>query len=131
MHSFSLEQEADILGTYLLKQSPNSLVKTLYAKAIQKASAPVHINDQKLLKFILRQNWSIGLVDSGLAFMNPSSEVRRRIYIMFAILESMPDYYDRYLPKHRAKFYLFVIAFTGIQAVIKALIGSVLIKIII
>jgi len=130
MDKATLAYEAEILGKYLLKILPSDLAKILYVKAIHSTVTPIHTNDKKLLQFILRNNWSIGLVDSGLALLNPTSEIRRRIYVLYAILESMPEYHSRFLPKQRSPFYLFTIAFAGIRAVTKGIVGSLLIKII-
>jgi hypothetical protein len=130
MGDLSLMQEAEIFGQYLLKRAPGEAAKTLYSQAISSTSVTIEINDQKLLRFVLHNTWSIGLVDSGLALLNPGSEVRRRLYMLFCILESSPEHHDLFLPKHRNSFYLLAVLFSGFHAVIKAIVGSVLVKII-
>ncbi len=40
----------------------------------------------------------VGLLDAGLAVADPHSELRRRLYLMFAILESSPEYHELFLP---------------------------------
>ncbi|MBI2271389.1 MAG: hypothetical protein HYU69_13680 [Bacteroidetes bacterium] len=130
MDDFSPEHEAEIFGRYLLGLSPNNTVKKLYAHAIQSTNPICAVADRKLLTFALKNNWSIGLIDSGLAFLEPGSELRRRLYILFAIMESTPEYADHFLTRKRNPVYLIIVLLSGIRAVIKTTFGSLLIKII-
>lgn len=130
MDDFAPEHEAEIFGRYLLGVSPNHTVKNLYIRAIQATSPTITAGDKKLLRFVLKNNWSIGLVDSGLAFLNPGSELRRRLYTLLAVLESDPEYADHFLTKKRNPIYLIIVLLSGVRAVIKTICGSLLIKII-
>lgn len=130
MDDFSPEHEAEIFGRYLLGLSPNHTVKKLYNHAIQATSPTITASDKKLLTFVLKNNRSIGLVDSGLAFLNPGSELRRRLFILFAILESDPEYADHFLTRKCNPIYLIIVVLSGVRAVIKTILGSLLIKII-
>ena len=130
MDDLSLRQEAEIFGRYLVKRPPGDAAKTLYSHAIRSTPTTIEIKDQKILQFILHNAWSIGLVDSGLALLKPASEVRRRLYIMFSILESTPECSDIFLAKKRNPFYLLIILLSGVRAIIKGLVGSLLVKII-
>ena len=128
MDNSLLEKEAELFSKYLLNQFPNQTVKVLYVKAMQLSDSSTGIQDKKLVQFVTENNWSIGLIDSGLAIIRPDAEVRRRLYILFALLESMPDYWDHFLPKKRSPFYLIVIVFHGTAAILKATLGIALIK---
>jgi hypothetical protein len=126
----SPEQEADLFGRYILKRLPSDSSKQLYMKAIT-TSVLESDKDKKLILFIHGNPWSLGLIDSGLAFIMPYSEIRKRIYIMFSILECNPEYADNFLSKKRNPFYILVILFSGVRGVLKGLLGSMIIKIIV
>ena len=130
MDSYSLEPEAELFGGYLLKRPPNENVKKFYIKAVSNTFIEIKGSDKKVLDFLYRNRWSIGFIDSGLALLYPHSEIRKRIYIMFALLESSPEYVDLFLPKKRNFLYLFVLFFVGIRSILKSLIGILLLKII-
>lgn len=131
MDSFTPEQEADFFGKYIIKKSPNEYVKQQYVKALQNSASQIQISDKKIAEFLYRNQWSLGCIDSGLALLTPHSEIRKRIYIIFALLESSPEYVDYFLPKKRNLFYLFILFFVGVRAIVKSLIGVLLIKIIV
>ncbi|MDQ3046633.1 MAG: hypothetical protein M3R27_03725 [Bacteroidota bacterium] len=129
MSDHSLEKEAEQFATYFLKGSASPAVKDLYLKAL--AGTPViPAKDQKLLSFVVRNPFFTGCVDASLAFRDPHSELRRRLYIMFAILESQPEHCDFFLPVKRSPFYLFIIAWIGFVSVCKTILGTIVLKII-
>ena len=125
---FSMEQEADLFGWYILKKAPSVFAKELYVKTISKTALEINRTDQNLLFFIYRNQWSLGLIDSGLALLTPHSEIRRRIYIIFSILECSREFSDDFLPKERSLSFMLVILFSGFRGVVKGLLGSLLIK---
>jgi hypothetical protein len=124
----SLESEAQLFAHYLVGQPANSQAVRLYETAMT-GSRP-NSTDRKLLDFMSSHPRSIGLVDAGLVFHDSASEARRRLYVMFAILEASPDYYEHFLPKRRSPFYILVIGYTGARAIIKAVLGILLVKVI-
>ncbi len=123
----SLIRQAEVLGRYFLKKHPTDKIKHLYAEIIGKSKG-LSRQDQRLLLFATKHHRSLGLIDAGLALMRPDSEVRRRLYIMFALLEASPDYCDYFLPKKRGPFYLFIIVWAGLSALFKAAVGCLLVK---
>jgi hypothetical protein len=125
-----LGHEAVVFGKYLLRQAPNEKVVELYRRAMSTTIVKPTPEDQKLLDFISKHTWSVGLIDGGLALLNTDSDVRRRIYTMLAITEAMPDYYDYYLPKKRSNWYLLSVAFVGIRGVLRTVFGAIVIKVI-
>lgn len=125
----TINHQAVIFTKYLIKKEPDSQSITLYSQAIAHQTE-LSYRDAKLLKFVQKHPFWIGCIDGGLAFVNPHSEVRRRIYIMFAILESQPLFWRNFLPIKRSWWYLFFILFTGLRAVIRAAAGIVMVKII-
>ena len=119
--------QAAIFTKYLIGKQPDVQSISLYSQAVAHGASS-NASDLKILAFIQKHPFWIGCVDGGLALVSPHSEVRRRIYIMFAILESQPVFWRSFLPVERNGGYLFFILFTGLRAIIRAIIGIVIIK---
>lgn len=124
----TLEKEARLFTRYLIGKDADSQSIQLYKTAIDNSKPDKA--DKKLLDFMVSHPGSIGFIDAGLIFHNSSSEARRRLYVMFAILEASSEYYDSFLPEKRGPFYIFAIFYYGARAVIKAGLGLVLVKVI-
>lgn len=125
-----LQDEAKLFAKYLINVSPGDDIVQRYVHAIQVNPLEVSSSDEKVLGFIHNNPWSIGLINSALALVKPLSEVRRRMYLMFAILEAAPEYTSYFLPVKRKPAYLFVVFFAGFRAVLKSIFGIVLYKIV-
>lgn len=123
-------REAEVFGRYLLGGSrPDSKTIELYLKAdaMRKYDASP-AREQKILAFVLRQPWLIGLLDSALALSNSERLLRQKLLLMSAILETRPQYAHLFLPQKRSLFYLIYAGFVGVRAVVKAVAGKVLLK---
>ncbi|HEX8762461.1 MAG TPA: hypothetical protein VF733_01760 [Candidatus Saccharimonadales bacterium] len=125
-----LAREAAIFCRYLIGRKPVPKVAELYVHALRTKPGKVTRTDDKLLKFIRRCPWSAGFIDAGLSVINTDSEVRRRIYVTFSIIEAMPEYADRFLPKKRCFWYLFVLLFAGLRGVLRTFVGVILVKVV-
>lgn len=121
-----LEKEAQLFTKYLVGKDANPQAVKLYKTAM--VDSQPNSSDKKLLNFMVSHPASIGLIDAGLIFHDSASEARRRLYVMFAIIEASPEYYDFFLPKNQSPFYIFVMAYIGFRAVIKAGVGLLLVK---
>lgn len=129
MHKLSeSELEAKILGYYLLKQQPDSSIIDLYKQAMERQLITLDEKDRDILNFILKIPWSIGLIDSGLALLKPLSGVRKKIFIMLAIIEASPNHCNFFFTANRSIFFLFTIVYVGCRSIIKAVLGSILVK---
>jgi hypothetical protein len=126
--AFDYIAEAEVFGRYLLKQSPDAQTKERYAVAMARSVQPITSQDSKLLQFCVAHPGAIGAVDGGLALTQPTSEIRRRLYIMFAVLESSPLYAHYFLPQKRSWFYLAYCFWVGVHASARAVAGVVLLK---
>jgi hypothetical protein len=120
-------REVEVIGAYLLGgKKPNTQSIFLYQEAIRIKRVTLNARDEKLMNFILRHPKFAGLVDSGLAFSDPKSGVRKKILFMSAILETQPEYTDLFLQKERSFIYNFYIFWVGCRAVMKAAAGRIL-----
>ena len=123
----SYQKEAEIFGRYLLSgKNPNLKSISLYIEAMHLRSAEALGRDKKILKFILKNNWSIGMIDGALAFSKKKSIVRRKLLFMSAILETQPEYAALFLPQERSGFYNLYIFWVGFRAVMKAIAGKII-----
>ena len=123
-----LPSQGEIVGHYLLNQTPAKESVNLFAESLLSLNQKVNNYDERLFNFIDRHHWSIGLIDSGVAVLRPDSEVRHRIYLMLAILEVNPKYNRRFLPARKNKLYFFAIVFICIKSVVETILGMILVK---
>jgi hypothetical protein len=130
MPDSALKAEAGRFAHYLLNKKPQDWVIQLYVNAVKKRVASSDPGEQQLFDFAAKHGWSIGLIDSGLALTRPESEFRMRILLMFAILETDPICCNIFLPKKRNRFYLLAIVFHSARAFLKAIAGSLFVKLI-
>ena len=129
--SLSEKKEVSIIFEYLQGNAVfNPLVNKLYSAAIDKPSNTISARDAKLLNMVQHHPWTLKFIDSGLAIIYPSSEVRRRVFIMISILESMPEYSEDFLPKERSIWYVAAVSYSIFSALVKALLGSIIILVV-
>ena len=120
-------EEAKIIGRYHLAQPPDQGSIELYVRAINTLNESYSIRDEKILRFALKHPRLLGVLDAGLAFEQPGSELRRRIYIMFTVLETQPQYAHLFLSK-QTHLYVFSIPYLVFNACIKSIIGMIVLR---
>jgi hypothetical protein len=125
-----LKKEAKQFARYLVGQEPDRQIISRYVTAMQHNAPAVSAGDVALLQFVRRHPWSLGAIEAGLALRRPYSEVRRRLYVLLAILESSPHHTTDFLPQDRSPFYVVVIALVGVRAVCKAAFGIVMVEVV-
>ncbi len=123
------QKEAKIFGKFLLGKNVNEYCISLYADAMEKLQFNPDEKDIKIEKFIEKHPIFLPLVDGGLALVKSNSVVRKKTFTMLAILETIPEYSDKFLPKNFSFWYLFKIAGSGIRGVFRGIFGMILIKI--
>lgn len=126
----TLDQQAEVFGRYLIGEYPSAAAKKLYIDAITHNPGKLDDIDQTLLRFVTKKPWALGLIDASLPFYKPESEVRRRLYVLLAILEATPQYHDKFLPTDRGLGYIFYLAYCGIRAIFRTVVGSLLVRIV-
>ncbi|CAN5908311.1 hypothetical protein BH11BAC7_BH11BAC7_19370 [soil metagenome] len=123
----SFQKEAEIFGRYLLGgKNINAKSISLYIEAMQLRPTEAIGRDKKILGFILKNSWSIGMIDSALAFSKRKSVIRRKLLFMTAILETQPEYAELFLPQERKWGYSLFIFWVGCRAVMKMMAGKIL-----
>ena len=122
--------EIEVFGRYLVGRPVGSRVRKLYDTAMRSSSQVLDPIDQSLLRFVLRHPRLLGFIDAGLCIVRKDSEVRRRLFVAFSILEASPEYADSFLGRRRSARYVLAVSLFGVRAVCKALIGVVLVKVV-
>ncbi len=130
MQDKSLQSEALFFARYLLNKKPNLRETELYEKTIRSRALVPHERDLKLLAFASANTWSIGFIDSGLALIHPGAEFRMRLHLMFAILETNPEYHLLFLTQERKPLYALRILLRLLRAGLMGITGCLLLKLI-
>lgn len=119
--------QAEMLSRYLIGKPPGELITKLYTAAVE-AETALSPREQVTLSFAFRHPWAVGVLDAGLALLRPHAELRRRIYIMLALLEAAPEYHRYFLPREHSPFYVVIIGLVGVRSVLRLAVGLTLVK---
>ena len=121
-----LTAEAKAFGNYLLGKEVNARAVSLYLAAHDQTQFESDAQDLRILKFMLRHPSLIGAVDAGLAIRKNKSCVRKKLYYMLAILESMPEYAQHFLCEGTPLTNALRFFFFGARGVMRMIVGFVL-----
>lgn len=127
-----LAEEALRLSRYLIGREPSPELMERYTQAHRRLlSEPPSPRDRAWLAFSRRHPWALGPLDAAAGLAAPRSLLRRKIYLMTAVLEASPDHRDKFLPENRGPLGLIMhLGGLGLSAVIKSLTGLVLMRLI-
>jgi len=125
---YSIQTEAHILGKYLIGQPISDDLAQRYQTAINKLDTTLNPSEEKLWKKCLNSPTFLSYIDSGLALADAFSKIRFRIYIMFCILETTPEYAKEFLPRKRSAWYFLQLGFEMAIAAFKGITGLIIIK---
>jgi hypothetical protein len=123
-----LEAEARIFGRYLVGRTPTADVVARYCAASRAlwpgAPGP---GDAERLAFVRRHPWSVGPLDGAAALLDPGGQLRSKVLVAAAILETTPAHADDFLPRSLSVPALFWrLAVSGTTAVALAVLGALL-----
>ncbi|HEY6163132.1 MAG TPA: hypothetical protein VI112_18030 [Bacteroidia bacterium] len=122
-----MKSEAEVFGKYLLGEMPGPKCVSLYNEALSKLNLlPVSAKDERSLSFVLRNPSCLGFIDASHALFNSRSLLRKKLHVMFAVLETQSEYAHLFLPERRKRNSLVYALWTGTRAVIKAVIGKLI-----
>jgi len=126
-----MREEAIVISRYLVgKQAPEDLL-TRYINANAALNLQLEDQERKVWEFCVKSPALVSLLDAGLSLSKPQSILRKKIYLMFAILESSVAFTEHFLPQQRDLLWLPYLFFRLGFAVFKAIVGLVLIAILI
>ena len=84
-----LEREARIITNYLVGKPCTEELVQRYVEANLKQSINIAPEEEKLWRKAVRGPYWMAFIDSGLAFVRPKSQIRRKIFVMMAKWERM------------------------------------------
>lgn len=123
------KKELTLFTKYILHSAtPTQEMRRLYRKGVTNEAESINEQDLVGLNFVIKHPWAIKFLDSGYAIINPSHEIRRRLYIVFSLLEANTSYTDFFLPQKRNPLYAIKLGFQGCWSLLKAAIGILIIK---
>lgn len=127
-HNEEVWQEATRIADYLIGEGITDKEVTLYEKAATQLGDDMNGKECRVWKQMLQYSFIMGVYDAGLAILQPQSPLRRRIFIMLAILEANPKYTSYFLSTSYPKWHLLKLPFVGGWGVLKVLWGILLVK---
>lgn len=120
--------EAEQIGNYLLSMPIQDSEKNTYADAMQQLNISFSKYEQVLWESMLKNKFKMACIDAGLAIKDPNNNARRKLFTMLAILEASPNYTEYFLSKNFSFFYLFKIGIVGTRAILRAMIGIIIVN---
>lgn len=125
------QSEALVFGRYLLNGiEPVDSAVVLYVQAMERLAIVPSSDEQRLLDRLLLHPMLLPLVDAGLALANPRSVIRRKLFVLSAILETQPAHTAVYLPYEHSPVQHLKAIFSAVFAGLRAAFGFILVKLI-
>ena len=115
--------EPAILTRYLINEENTETDRQLYQQGLAELDLSLTEKEEKLWIKIMKNPWLISFYDSGLAIMQPGSNIRGRIFLMLCILESNPLFSDKFLQKRYTFLDFISLIYKVIRAVSNTLAG--------
>lgn len=125
-----LQSEANDFTRYLIRKDAEPAIVARYVDSIGNQPIDLSAKDKRTLHFVGKNPWAIKYIDAVHSLRSPHSELRRRLFILLAILEASPAYTDLFLPKDQKQSYFVYVAWSGTKGGIKAFLGSILLLVI-
>jgi hypothetical protein len=120
--------EADRLSKYLVGSAAPQAARQAYWKAVERLGCEMNGAESRAWERMMRSSFLLRCVDAGLALLRPASLLRKRVFIMLAVLETEPGLADHFLPQDRPRFFLIRVTLRMVRAVSCAVIGVCLVK---
>jgi hypothetical protein len=114
---------------YLTGKDADEKSAELFDRAIQ--GNPEQLGgEEKLIRFLIENRWSLGCVDAALGFFLPRHRVRCRMIIAFAILETNPRYFECFGPRRFSGWHAPLLVGKGVAEALKAGIGAIILRLV-
>ena len=120
-----LEKEAIITTRYLINKKPSKKAIELYIEAHKKRSVELTGKEQSRWNKVLRFPFLLQFLDAGYALQKKPSSFRKKILLMFAILESLPEFSKDFLPQKTRTTTLSIFSIGG-KTIVRSGVGKLL-----
>lgn len=115
--------EALVFGQYLIGQTINDATVERYNRAIEKLNYQADEWEQAIVEKAVRKPSLIPYYDAAMALRHRNALLRKKIFVMLAILETRPEYVDYFLSKEYPKSYFLNVIGIGVRSVYRAVVG--------
>lgn len=119
-------REINVFYRYITGKNPSPALAGRYLRAVAAFPGNDSPREKKILAFVIRNAWALGMIDGAVAFSAPRSLLRRRLLLMTALAETEPENASLFLPRDRSFMYLFVIGLRLWWGAIKLVSGKCL-----
>lgn len=120
--------EAQRLSKYLTGRRCSMEDAADYFKAVKTHGAILDATQKRLWRLMMRSSFVLRIVDAAFVFTSPASVIRKRIFIMFCVLETSSQFSDIFLPVNRPRIYMLTVALRAFRAVLACVAGVVFVK---
>jgi hypothetical protein len=121
-------EEADCIALYVVGEHAGIREKRIYAEAMRKLNINLTGAEEALWQSMLNSKTQMACIDGGLALLRPASQLRRKLFIMVAVLEASPHYTDHFLSRRFSFSYLVKIGLIGMRAICRGIAGIIILK---
>jgi hypothetical protein len=101
------KKETLVFCRYLVGEDATETVIKLYSSANNKLDLQLTSREKMQLIYLLESPWMLPFIDAALAIVHPQGAIRKKLYLMFCITESIPEYSRHFLPRAQSKTYIF------------------------
>ncbi|HRG89540.1 MAG TPA: hypothetical protein PLW44_11005 [Chitinophagales bacterium] len=122
------EGEAQILSHYLIGKNCSAAVAADFELAVSKLNITLTEAETNVYRKMLASGFIMRSVDSALALTKSQSLIRKRIFVMLALLECTTENTAYFLPQQRSIFYFFIIGLRVVRGFAFAILGLLIIK---
>ncbi len=123
-----LKDEAQALTKYLIGENATKEVVDLYTLALGRIDITLSRKELKRWDKMIKNAFLLKVIDSGLAILDKCNPIRKRIFLMLAILEAQPNYCTHFFQKKRKSWYLLNFFYRGVVSVFYLMIGVLYLK---
>ena len=119
-------KEAKVFGRYIINKEVSEPAAMRYAEGLDKLG---YNTENYIVDKVVKHPYLLPFYDAALAFSHRDHILEKKLLLMFAVLETMPEYSDVFLARKRSGVSAFVIVFTGVTALFKLLVGKLFLSI--
>ncbi|MEK7598928.1 MAG: hypothetical protein AAB474_00545 [Patescibacteria group bacterium] len=122
------EKEAEIIARYLIGAKLSRANQNLFDQAIKTHNIKMNQKDQRIWNLVLNHPALLPYIDAGFALIQPTNSIRKKIYIMFAVLETEPSYSEFFLYNKKRIPWVINAGWLGLRALFRAIVGFFILK---
>ncbi len=122
----ALQLEAKNFGKYILGKEIDAETIDFYANSFKVSPIEGTEKEERLVSACNMSPWKIAFYDAALSLKDPEHLLKRKLLLMFAILETRTEYADSFLGREFSKFYLIKIGLVGARGVFRAVVGFII-----